>query len=47
MRELLHLMMRRGLVIRADRLFKKPRPGRKNLSKWPRKLAAISMQDQV
>ena len=46
-RELLHLMIRRGLVIRADRLHKKPKPGHKRLSKWPRKLAVVHMNDQV
>lgn len=45
-REVLHLLMRRGLVMRADRLYKKPRPGRKRLSKWPRKLALVPVQDQ-
>lgn len=46
-REVLHLLMRRGLIVRAERLYNKPRPGRKRLSKWPRKLAPAHMQDQV
>lgn len=32
------LMMRRGYFVRSERLFKKPHPGRKKLTKFPRKV---------
>ena len=31
-------MLRRRFLIKADRMFKKPKPGRKRLVKWPKKL---------
>jgi hypothetical protein len=31
-------MARRRLFVRADRMYKKPKPGRKKLVKWPKKL---------
>lgn len=39
------LMMRRQLLVKADRKFKKPRPGMKRRAKWPKKL--IHVQEQV
>ena len=39
------LMMRRHLLIKADRRFKKPKPGMKRRAKWPKKL--IPVPDQV
>ena len=39
------LMMRRQLLVKADRKFKKPRPGMKRRAKWPKKL--IHVPDQV
>lgn len=38
MKELGDLMLRRRFLIKADRMFKKPKPGRKRLVKWPKKL---------
>ena len=34
-------MIRRRLFIKADRLFKKPKPGKKRLVKWPKKLVPL------
>ena len=45
--ELLHLMLRRGLIERADRFYSKPKPGRKRLSRWPNKLKQAPKSDQV
>lgn len=38
--------MRRRLFIKADRMFKKPKPGKKRLAKWPKKLVPF-YADQV
>ena len=38
MKELGELLLRRRFLIKADRMFKKPKPGRKRLVKWPKKL---------
>ncbi len=35
------LMLRRGLFVKAERMFKKPKPGKKRLVKWPKKLLPI------
>ncbi|KAK9839798.1 hypothetical protein WJX81_002420 [Elliptochloris bilobata] len=40
-RELGELMIRRRLFIKADRMFKKPKPGKKRLVKWPHKLVPL------
>jgi len=45
--ELLHLMLRRGLIERADRFYNKPKPGRKRLSRWPNKLKPVLRSEQV
>lgn len=37
-KELGDLLLRRRFLIKADRMFKKPKPGRKRLVKWPKKL---------
>ena len=37
-KELGELLLRRRFLIKADRMFKKPKPGRKRLVKWPKKL---------
>ena len=34
-------MIRRRLFIKADRMFKKPKPGKKRLVKWPHKLVPL------
>lgn len=40
----IHMQMaRRHLFVRAERMYKKPKPGRKRLVKWPKKL----VYDQV
>lgn len=46
-REMMHLLMRRDLVRRTERFYKKPKPGRKRLTKWPRKLQPVPMTEQV
>mmetsp|Transcript_28214 Transcript_28214/g.79644 ORF Transcript_28214/g.79644 Transcript_28214/m.79644 type:complete len:382 (-) Transcript_28214:130-1275(-) len=43
--EVYHQIVRRQLAIRASRLHKKPKPGRKRLVKWPKKL--VYEQDQA
>ena len=40
-KELGELMIRRRLFIKADRMFKKPKPGKKRLVKWPHKLVPL------
>ena len=40
-KELGELMIRRRLFIKADRMFKKPKPGKKRLVKWPHKLMPL------
>ena len=45
--ELLHLMLRRGLIERAERFYTKPKPGRKRLSRWPNKLKPVLRSEQV
>ena len=45
--ELLHLMLRRGLIERAERFYTKPKPGRKRLSRWPNKLKPALRSEQV
>ena len=37
-KELGELLLRRRFLIKANRMFKKPKPGRKRLVKWPKKL---------
>lgn len=39
-KDIVELLMRRGLLARCERLHKKPSPGGKKLVKFPRKLAA-------
>ena len=42
---LTQLLLRRGLIFRADRLYKKPKPGKKRLAKWPKKLVPVRDRD--
>lgn len=44
---MLLLLARRGLVTRSERVYKKPKPGKKRLTKWPRKLQAAPAAEQV
>ena len=44
---MMHLLIRRGLARRTDRFYKKPKPGRKRLTKWPRKLQPLPPHEQV
>lgn len=37
-RDLVHFFFHKGLLLKADRKFKKPKPGRKRLVKFPRTL---------
>ena len=39
--EFIVLLMRRGLILRVDRMYKKPKPGKKRLTKWPKKLVPV------
>lgn len=41
MNEFIVLLIRRGLVLRVDRVYKKPKPGKKRLTKWPKKLVPV------
>lgn len=41
MNEFITLLMRRGLLLRVDRMYKKPKPGKKRLTKWPKKLVPV------
>ncbi len=43
----MQLLQRKQLVRRTERLYKKPKPGRKRLTKWPRKLEQVPEVDQV
>ena len=45
MRNVLELLLRRKLVIRVDRMYKKPKPGKKRLAKWPKKLVPLIDRD--
>lgn len=44
-RDIGDMMLRKGLLVKADRMFKKPKPGKKRLVKWPKKL--VPMHDKV
>lgn len=44
---MMHLLIRRKLARRTERFYKKPKPGRKRLTKWPRKLQPLPLQEQV
>lgn len=44
---MMQLLLRKGLVRAVDRLFKSPKPGRKRLVKWPKKLTALPANDQL
>lgn len=44
---MMQLLLRKGLVRAADRLFKKPKPGKKRLTKWPKKLTPMPQSEQV
>lgn len=35
------LMLRKGLFMKTERMFKKPKPGKKRLVKWPKKLLPL------
>lgn len=41
MKEFITLLMRKGLILRVDRMYKKPKPGKKRLTKWPKKLVPV------
>lgn len=40
--EFCKLLLRRGILRRCERMYKKPRPGKKRLAKWPRKLVPVA-----
>ena len=35
------LLVRKGFIRRVDRMYKKPKPGKKRLAKWPKKLVPV------
>lgn len=39
--EVAGLMLRKGLFMKTERMFKKPKPGKKRLVKWPKKLLPL------
>ncbi|KAK9806919.1 hypothetical protein WJX72_007432 [[Myrmecia] bisecta] len=39
--ELAEVLLRKGLLVKGNRMFKKPKPGKKRLSKWPKKLVPV------
>lgn len=41
----IQLLLRRGLIIRIDRMFKKAKPGKKRLAKWPKKMVPVRDRD--
>mmetsp|Transcript_28438 Transcript_28438/g.62577 ORF Transcript_28438/g.62577 Transcript_28438/m.62577 type:complete len:308 (+) Transcript_28438:149-1072(+) len=43
-RDLIHFFINKGYVLKTDRKYKRPKPGRKRLVKWPRTL--VTCQDQ-
>lgn len=45
--ELVLLLLRRRLLLRCDRVYKKPKPGKKRLAKWPRKLVPHAPIEQA
>lgn len=44
---MMQLLQRKKLVRRTERLYKKPKPGRKRLTKWPRKLEHVPENEQA
>ena len=42
---LIELLLRRRLIFRTDRLYKKAKPGKKRLAKWPKKLVPVRDRD--
>lgn len=39
--EFVELLLRRIFIVRVDRMYKKPKPGKKRLAKWPKKLVPV------
>lgn len=35
------LLVRKGFIRRVDRMYKKPKPGKNRLAKWPKKLVPV------
>eukprot|EP01025_Chloroclados_australasicus_P009008 TRINITY_DN13401_c0_g2_i1.p2 TRINITY_DN13401_c0_g2~~TRINITY_DN13401_c0_g2_i1.p2 ORF type:complete len:336 (-),score=61.66 TRINITY_DN13401_c0_g2_i1:260-1201(-) len=44
--DLIRLLIRRQLIVRCERRYKKPKPGKKRLVKFPRKLVLYQPKDQ-
>lgn len=42
--ELVRLMLSRGLIARTERKYKRPKPGRTRLVKWPRTLLFVKVR---
>ncbi len=41
MQDVADMMLRKGLFMKTERMFKKPKPGKKRLVKWPKKLLPL------
>lgn len=40
-RSIIDLLVRKNFIRRVDRMYKKPKPGKKRLAKWPKKLVPV------
>lgn len=40
-KSIIELLVRKGFIRRVDRMYKKPKPGKKRLAKWPKKLVPV------
>ena len=40
-KSVIELLVRKGFIRRVDRMYKKPKPGKKRLAKWPKKLVPV------
>lgn len=44
-KDVIQLLLRRRLIIRVDRMYKKAKPGKKRLAKWPKKMVSVRDRD--
>jgi len=40
-------MLKQGIIMRVERKFKRPKPGRTRLVKWPRTLLYVKVQSRA
>ena len=40
-KSIIDLLVRKNFIRRVDRMYKKPKPGKKRLAKWPKKLVPV------